>query len=372
MSDRLERGRAALKSGQFAVAAGEAREHLATHADAADAWALLGAALLGGGRASEAVDALRSGGPDCRSDLAAALIAADRAPEARTLLETLVRERPDDARERIQLAHLCLASGRGPEGAVHLERAARRLGGDDASAATSLASAVRRAFESEVDASQFLEAHAVGYREAFLEAVAPRLAAGWFAEAARMARGADGQPVPARPEGSRPYAVERVDAVDPATGEIGAVGSGEDPCIVAVEGYEPLAAVATLLPWRDQAVPAWVSSRCPWHWMPITFVSRRPERAAVRVAAAETLWAPWYLQGFNGAFGSREEGRFHYTSDPEPVGETGVAFRVDLGLARPDAIAALLGAAAAAADRIGLGAVVFGEGLLPDAPWPTS
>lgn len=372
MADGLERGWNSLRSGQFAAAASEARALLESGPERPDAWALLGAALLGGGRAAEAVDSLRRAGPGGRRDLAAALIAADRGVEARQLLDALVRETPDDPALRALVARLCLATGRGLEAAVHLERAARRLAGDEASGARELAEAVRRAFDSEVDASHFLEAHAHGYREAFLESVAPRVAAGWFTEAARMALGPDGKPVPARPEGARPYAVERVDVVDPQTGEVGAVGTGEDPCIVAVEGFEPLAAVPVLLPWRGVALPTWVSSRCPWHWLPVTFVFRRPEPAEVRAAAAETVWAPWYLSGFNGSFGTRDEGRFHYTSDPEAVGDVGTSFRVDLGLARPDAVAALIGAAAVAADRIGLAAMVLGEGLLPDAPWPTS
>ncbi len=368
MSGLLSSARLALAEGKFAEAADVARRVLDGAPDELSAWHLLGSALLAGGRAAEAVGAFERAGDAARPERAAALVRADRVAEARVAYEELLRDEPRNAAVRLPLARLCLGTGRLSEGVKHLERCAGELTGDDRVGLLDLAAAVRRATESDIDAAVFLEAHQQGYRDLFDEVAGPRRSEGWYAEAARMAVGPDGVPRPVRPEGARPYALERVDLVFPATGEMAVVATESEPCIVAVEALEPLASLPVLFEWRGQSLPVWVSSRCPWHWFQVAVLFRETLPFEQRLAAVEPVWAEWYLAGFNGSFGTRDEGRFHYTGDPEPLGTRGIEFVVDMGRARTDAVAALLGRLAAVRDRTGIVCVVLGDALATDLP----
>ena len=70
----------------------------------------------------------------------------------------------------------------------------------------------------------------------------------------------------------------------------------------------------------------------------------------------------WYLNGYNGEFGEKGEGRFHFITDPEAIGGSGVGYTVDLGRARFDAIPALLNALTVLHGRHRIKRVLFGQG----------
>ncbi|NOY26971.1 MAG: hypothetical protein GXP62_13965, partial [Oligoflexia bacterium] len=153
------------------------------------------------------------------------------------------------------LAYLLMAWGRGDEGARLLQTyivaalddpQAMKGNGD-------FLGAWNKVIADDVHPRMFLEAHRGAYVEFFDHHAAEVAPKGWVAEAARMRRDEDGQVVPVIPDGARPYAAVRVDLVDPATGQVGLVG--DQPMIVALAGFEPLARAPSLLSWPRAALP---------------------------------------------------------------------------------------------------------------------
>lgn len=285
----------------------------------------------------------------------------DRFDDARRVLAGSIERWPDEPLPRLRLAQLLALAGRVPEAEALWRDVAPRLGEEDARGVEALLGALTVWREAGADASVFLRAHQGSYVEYFDDVAAQQ--PGWYAEAARMVRGPDGEPVPVLAQGARPYALTRVDLVNPADGAVSGVYSDREPMIVAIEGLEPLAQVPVVLPWRREPFEVLVSTQCPWHWLPVIVQLARP--APDLVARVDAVLGPWYLRGYNGDFGEADRGRFHYVSDPEPVGDRAVSWVVDLGRARFEAVEALLEALAGLHAEHPVERVLLGHGRLP-------
>jgi tetratricopeptide (TPR) repeat protein len=290
----------------------------------------------------------------------------DRAEDARTTLETVVRRWPETVEARLQLGQLLMSTCRPLEGCKAYEDSMDWLDKEQRQSAEALVGTVKAFLETEHPASVFLEAHGDSYRQYFDTIAAEQIQQGWYAEAARMHRGPDGELRPALPAGARPYALTRVDLVNPADGSVAGVYSESEPMIVAVQGLEPLAQVPILLPWAGFPFEVWVSTRCPWHWVSIVLQLREPLPEAARVDKVDEAMGSWYLAGWNGEFGEGDQGRFHYITDPDPVGSSAVAYMVDLGRAKMEAIHDLLRRLTVLHERVPLRRILFGEGRLPE------
>ena len=182
-----------------------------------------------------------------------------------------------------------------------------------------------------------------------------------------MARGPSGDLAPVVADGARPYALTRVDLVNPEDNTVSGVYSEQEPMIVALQGLEPLAQVPVMLPWKGWAFDTWVCSRSPWHWLGVIVQFRAP--AASEAALVDRVDEPigqWFLNGFNGDFGEKDRGYFHYIGDPEVLGDRAVGYAVDLGRASFDAIPALLNRLTVLHERHPIQRVLFGFGRLPD------
>lgn len=291
----------------------------------------------------------------------------DRIGDAKRTLQDAIERWPWQVTPRLQLGQLLLASCDLEEGlAVYRALGTHdRLDEEGQKASQGLVDAIVAFRESEHPANVFLKAAAESYKAYFDEIAAEVEPNGWYTEAARMARGEDGEPRPIVAEGARSYAMQRVDLVNPADGTISSVYTEQEPMIVALNGFEPLSQLAVTVPWDVQRFPVWVSSRCAWHWLSIVvqFESGDLEGA---LAAVDPVIGDWYLAGFNGDFGEKEWGRFHFVTDPMPVGDRAVSYTVDLGRARFEAIEALLNRLSVLHDRRPIRRVLFGEGHLPD------
>ncbi len=296
--------------------------------------------------------------------LASAYELADRVDDARRTIDGVIRRWPSDAAARLQLANLLLSTARPEEGARVLRDAAAHLDEESAKTAQVLSDAVLAFIESENDPILFLQANQESYCAYYDEIADEQEKEGWMAEAMRMVRGQDGEPKAFLARGARPYALQRIDLVNPADGTIANVYSEKEPMVVALEGYEPLAEIPVLLRSQGHPYEVWVSSQSPWHWLRIAIQFERAASEADRIAWIDGAIGEWYLAGFNGEFGERNRGRFHYIGDPEPVGDRGVAYVVDLGRSSVDAIGALLRRLMAVHDKTPLRKVVFGFGRM--------
>lgn len=290
----------------------------------------------------------------------------DQVEQARKTLETIIERWPDTVDARLQLGQLLLSSCRPTEGCAVYDDAMDWLDKDQRESARALVGTVRAFREAEHPSSVFLEAHGDSYRQYFDAIAKEKEAEGFYAEAARMSRGADGELRPVLPDGARPYALVRVDLVNPADGTVSGVYSEEDPMIVAIEGLEPLAQVPVVLPWEGYPFEVWVSSRCPWHWLSIVIQLRDPMHSSALIERIDDTIGGWYLSGYNGEYGSGEQGRFHYITDPDPVGDRSLAYTVDLGRSSFAAVESLLRRIAVLHERNPVARVLFGEGRLPE------
>jgi len=217
-----------------------------------------------------------------------------------------------------------------------------------------------------LEAEVFLRAHAESYRNLFDEHASELVTQGWYAEAARMVRGADGEPKPMLAQGAQEWAVERVDLVNPQDGNMARVGDEKEPMVVAVNGFEPLAQIPVMLPWRGWPFAVFVGTRSPWHWLTIMVQFRQAIPFKEREAILDGVVGAWYLAGYNGDFGDAQAGRFHYATLAEPVGTRGISWTFDLGRASADAARALLQRLVVLHDRHPIERVLFGQGRLPD------
>ena len=232
--------------------------------------------------------------------------------------------------------------------------------------ATALLDSVRTFLRQDIHPREFLSAHHGSYTQAFTHHAADQEKLGWIAEAAKMKRAPDGQVVMSIPEGARPYAGIRVDLVNPQTGQIGQIG--DQPMVVALADYQPLAQSVIQFAWRDQSFDVRVSTQCPWDQVPIQILLRPAPQPALEQAVNDLDRAvgEWYLAGFDGAFGTSEANRFHYISDPEVRPDwRAVVYNVDMGRASTAAIDDLLRRLTVFHQHHPVERLLIGRGYLP-------
>lgn len=302
------------------------------------------------------------------TSLASAYAVVDQPSDAERVLKESIAIWPHDVELRMQLGSMYVNGLRPKDGAAVYEEVAEDETVEDEirEAAYALAGAIDAFLDDEnLQAEVFLRAHAESYVNFFNQHANKLVEEGWYVEAARMVRGEDGEPKPMLAEGARPWALERVDLVNPNDGNVAKVGDEKDPLIVAVNGLEPLAQVPVTLPWEGWGFDVWVCTRCPWHWLPI-LVQFQDDLDDTTRSAFDELIGSWYLAGYNGDFGTQESGRFHYATDLESVGDTSIAGTFDLGRAKFDAIEDLLKRLTVLHDKRAIRRVLFGPGRLPD------
>ena len=298
--------------------------------------------------------------------LATAEQALDLTKESIATLRDTVERWPNAFEARLQLAQLLCQTGELKESVSRFENLAEDTAVDPEFREMSkvLSKAVTTFLDASLDGEVFLRAHQESYTQYFDEVSSQQVAQGWFAEAARMKRGPDGTPQPIIAQGARPYAMERVDLVNPNDGNAASVYSEKEPMIVTVNGFEPLAQVPVVFPWSGQRFDVQVCSRCPWHWLDVFIQFATEASEEILIEQIDGTIGDWYLAGFNGDFGDAERGRFHYITDPELVGSRAVNYRVDLGRARFDAIPNLLKRLDVIHSRHPIDRVLFGQGKL--------
>lgn len=297
-----------------------------------------------------------------RLGLAAACEDLDEPEDARALYLEILAENPGHPRARQSHAHLMLALGELDAGRAELATYAGEDRDEDAflEGATALIGEISAFLTDDIHPREFLAAHRGAYVEFFDEHAEEQAKLGWIAEAAKMKRAPDGRVVPAVPEGARPYAGVRVDLVNPNTSEVGQIG--DQPMVVALQRYPTLARAPILFVWRDLPFDLRVSSQCPWDQLPLQVMFR----SASGVEALDGVVGDWYTAGFNGRWGSRESGRFHYVSDPElRRGGRGVVYHLDLGRAEIACIDDLLRRLLVLHNEHPIERVVLGRGYLP-------
>lgn len=298
--------------------------------------------------------------------LATAEQALDLTKESIATLRDTVSRWPKAFEARLQLAQLLAQTGELNEGVSRFTELAQDATVDPEFREMSkvLSKTVTTFIEANLDGEVFLRAHQESYKQYFDEVSGQQVAQGWYAEAARMKRGPDGTPQPIIAQGARPYAMERVDLVNPNDGNAASVYSEKEPMIVTVNGFEPLAQVPIVFQWPGHKFEVQVCSRCPWHWLDIFIQFAADTSESALIEQIDGAIGDWYLAGFNGDFGEAESGRFHYITDPEIVGSKAVNYRVDLGRARFDAIPDLLKRLEIVHTKCPIDRVLFGQGKL--------
>ena len=297
---------------------------------------------------------------DFHMQLATSYQLMDQVDDAVRTLQGITKRWPEVSEPWLQLGNLLFSIGDLDAGLDAYRAALPLLDEDYQKAAEVMIGAIEAFIESEHPGSVFLEAHAESYCDYFNNVAEAQAEHGWYAEAARMARGPDGEPVPIVADGARPYALTRVDLVNPVDGSVSGVYSEQEPMIVAVEGLEPLAEAPIVFPWNDYPFSVGVSTRCPWHWLSITVVFEERGSPEELIERIDELIGGWYLSGYNGEFGDSDKGRFHYIGDPEVLGDRAVSYTVDLGRARYEAILTLLKRLTVLHDSVPIDKVLIG------------
>jgi tetratricopeptide (TPR) repeat protein len=286
---------------------------------------------------------------------------------AHRAFKSLLQIEPGNPRAQQGLGHLLLGWGRTDEGLQALDHyLAEAMDEPDFLTGTQdFVDALKALIRDDIHPRVFLEAHRGSYLDFFDHHANKMEAEGWISEAARMMKDPSGQVVPIIPEGARPYAAVRVDLVNPATGQPGQIG--DQPMVVAVAGYEPLAQAPVLVSWpvRDHPFALYICTQAPWDQLPIQVAFADPEIDAVH--ALDGVIGDWYTAGYDGAFGSQTRGRLHTISDPEEVGPGAVLYHVDLGRADQEAIDNLLHRLLVVHDQQPIRCVVLGRGYLPSS-----
>jgi tetratricopeptide (TPR) repeat protein len=294
--------------------------------------------------------------------LAAASEDLDQPDEAEAAYRRVLEANPGQPRARQGHAHLLFAWGRLDEGRAELARYVDEDRDEDPyiDSAEAFLSQVERFVKDDIHPRELLVAHRGSYCEMFDHYASEQEKLGWIAEAARMKRAPDGQIVPMIPEGARPYAAVRVDLVNPRTSEIGQVG--DQPMVVALAEYQALARAPVQFAWRNLSFDLRISTQSPWDQLPVQVLFEHPGA----LDELDAVIGDWYAAGWNGAFGSRDAGRFHYVSDPE-VRRAGraVVYHVDMGRASLDSVDDLIRRLTVLNERRRITRVLVGRGFLP-------
>ena len=304
---------------------------------------------------------------DYHMQLAAAYQVTDAIAQAEDALRAAATQWPTAPEPWVRLAQLLATSCRleGAKKAWH--HAADLSEGEQKEALQAVVGSVEAFEDTDHDATIFLRGHAESYIEYFDEVAKKQIAEGWYAEAARMAKkGVDGALVPIVADGARPWALSRVDLVNPNDGTVSEVYNEREPMVIALNGLEPLAQVPVLFPLEGYSFEAWVCSRCPWHWLDLTveFETAESDTSKLVDTLDERIGA-WYLDGWNGKWGTQSTGRFHYATDPTVINETAVHYIFDLGRAKYDCIQALMNRLVVLHDTQPIRRVILGAGRLP-------
>ena len=259
--------------------------------------------------------------------------------------------------------HLFLAWGKLEEGMAVLQQAVDAAVDDPRflEATEKLIAGVRSFITEDVHPKNFIEAHQGSYVEFFNHHAEKTAEDGWIAEAARMKRDDEGNLIPIVLEGARPYAATRVDLVEPSTGQAGLVG--DQPMVVAVAGHEILAQTPIVSDWPDTDFPVWVSSQCPWNLLNITIVFDQGDATE----QADPTIGDWYTAGYEGEFGTVEQGRFHSISDPLQLGENGVRYDLDCGRADARCIEDLIKRLSILHSTHPINGLLIGRGFIPSS-----
>ena len=293
--------------------------------------------------------------------LAAACEDLDEPADAERAYQRVLAANPGQPRARQGYAHLLFAWGRLDDGRKQLELYVEEDRDEDPyiEGAAAFLDDLRRFQREDIHPRELLNAHRGSYVEMFDHYAREQEKQGWIAEAARMRRDEEGRIVPNIPEGARPYAAVRVDLVDPRTSQVGQIG--DQPMVVALADYQALARAPVSFAWRERSFDLRVSSQAPWDQLPIQllFDGRADEEI-------DLLIGDWYLSGWDGAWGSRDGGRFHYISDPELRRDgRAVVYHVDLGRASVAAIEDLIRRLEGFHGAHRLHTVLLGRGYLP-------
>jgi tetratricopeptide (TPR) repeat protein len=347
--------------------------------EAADGWINLAAAERGLGRLHLAaehfragVELLRKAGHADRGLLATALHAWGATLEALELTDEAAaayrESAQNDPRAPTPLAALSTLLAR----AGHL-READKVATEYCMAAVSILAektniAQVRRFQralkdaAAVDGHQLLVATREAYVKSFEEAVA-RLPEGVQTEAEPLRRDETGKTVPLLADPGRPFSRVRFDAVDPKSGERWMIhdaptyGFPKD-LPAAQDGFFSVVHAA------GTPFPTLLCTRTAWDYffVRLRFVNGlRPST----IENAERAIGEWYLRGATGAFAENGRGYFHFLSKPLAIGDSGLRYEVDLGLARLDAVPALLETLKVLHRVEPLETAVLGDGALP-------
>lgn len=279
----------------------------------------------------------------------------------------LLEHEPLNPRATQGLGYLLVAAGHTTDGIAMLERYLTDKQDEEQflEATQSFVDSLRGFVSNEIHPKEFLAAHRGSYVQMFDHYASEMEPKGWIAEAARMQRDDAGNVVPIIPEGARPYAAVRVDMVNPESGQPGRIG--EQPMVVALAEYQPLARapVVARYPDRDWPFGVWVSSQVPWNDLSIQVRFADPETDGV--AAIDPIVGDWYTDGFDGRYGTAQHGRFHEISDISQNGPGYVHLSVDAGRAELSCIDGLLRRLTILHGQHPIAHVLFGRGFLPPA-----
>jgi len=172
------------------------------------------------------------------------------------------------------------------------------------------------------------------------------------------------EPVLVRPD--RPFGRVRFDAVDPTNGQRWMIQEGPTygfpgGCTAAAEG-------AFTVPMKAKTpFPTLINTRTAWDYFFVRLRFTSGLRPST-IERAESLLGDWYLRGFEGEFGEKTRGFFHFLSEPFAIGDYGLRYEVDLGLSGMDAIHALFETLTRLHQEEPIQVAVFGDGALPLAP----
>jgi len=347
--------------------------------EAADGWINLAAAERGLGRLHLAADHFRTGvellrkaGHEDRGLLATALHALGMTLEALELTDEAAaayrESAQNDPRAPTPLAALSTLLAR----AGHL-REAEKVATEYCMAAVSILAeksniALVRKFQkalkdaAAVDGHQLLVATRAAYVKGFEEAVA-KLPPGVRTEVEPLRKDEEGKTAPLLADPERPFSRVRFDAVEPESGERWMIHDAPtygfpEGCPAAADGHFSIVHPA------GTPFPVLLCTRTAWDYffVRLRFVNGLRPGTLER---AEEAMGGWYLKGETGAFAENGRGYFHFLSKPLAIGDRGLRYEVDLGLARLEAVPALFEALKELHREEPIEIVVLGDGALP-------